>query len=78
MILSNKLRTISYIKKLLSKRYGIYHLRWQVSAWVMLPFMMLLEAHLPLWGNLMLGQFIGALIFYPIDTFIFKSESTTS
>jgi len=60
------------IKKLFTKQYAIYHLRWQISAWIMLPFMLLLETYLPLWGNLMLGQFIGALIFWNIDKYIFK------
>ncbi len=66
------------IKNLFTKQYGIYHLRWQISAWVMLPFMLLLEVHLPLWGNLMLGQFIGALIFWEIDKRIFKHHDKDS
>jgi hypothetical protein len=44
----------------------------------MLPFMILLEAHLPLWANLMLGQFIGALIFWEIDKRIFKHHDKDS
>ncbi len=59
------------MKKFFSKRYGIYHLRWQLSAIVMMPIMLFLEAHLPLWGNLMLGQFVGALIFWEVDKRIF-------
>ena len=60
------------------KRYAIYHLRWQISALVMLPIMMLLEAVLPLWGNLMLGQFIGALIFWEVDKRIFQQHNDTA
>lgn len=52
--------------------YTIYHLRWQLSGIVMMPFMLFLESTLPLWANLMLGQFIGALIFWEIDKRIFK------
>jgi len=54
------------------KRYIIYHLRWQISAFVMMPVMLLLEKYLPLWQNLMIGQFFGAIIFYNIDKYIFK------
>jgi len=57
--------------KFLNKQYGIYHLRWQISALVMMPIMIFLEAHLPLWGNLMVGQFVGALIFWEVDKRIF-------
>lgn len=56
------------------RRYSIYHFRWQVSAFIMMPIMMLLEQHLPLWQNLMVGQFFGAIIFYNIDKFIFKVD----
>jgi len=56
----------------LNKRYAIYHLRWQISAWVMLPVMLFLESIVPLWANLMIGQFVGALIFWWIDKRIFK------
>jgi hypothetical protein len=65
---------MKYLKGLFSKIYGLYHLRWQLSAWVMLPFMMLLEGSLPLWGNLMLGQLIGAFIFWEVDKRIFKNH----
>lgn len=54
------------------RRYSIYHLRWQISALLMMPVMMFLEKHLPLWQNLMVGQFFGAIIFYNIDKYIFK------
>ena len=55
-------------------RYFIYHLRWQISAIVMMPIMILLEKHLPMWQNLMVGQFFGAIIFYNIDHMIFKEK----
>ncbi len=53
------------------KKYTIYHIRWQISALVMMPIMIFLEQHLPLWQNLMIGQFVGALIFWNIDKWIF-------
>jgi hypothetical protein len=62
------------IKKFILNKYIIYHLRWQLSAWIMLPFMIVLESFLPLWLNLMIGQFIGAIIFWKIDSQIFKKD----
>ena len=61
-------------KDLLSKKFMVYFLRWQISAWVMLPFMMVLSASLPLWANLMIGQAIGSLIFWEVDKLIFNSH----
>ncbi len=60
-------------KMKLNKRYLIYHLRWQFSGVVMLPFMMMLEQHLPLWQNLAVGSFIGAAIFWFVDKKIFHT-----
>jgi hypothetical protein len=57
----------------MGKQYLIYHLRWQISAFVMMPIMLYLESNLPLWANLMVGQFIGAVIFFMIDKRIFKN-----
>jgi len=57
------------------KRYLIYHLRWQVSAIIMMGPMMILQAFgFPLWLNLSIGQFIGAIIFYYIDKKIFSGR----
>lgn len=44
----------------------------------MMPIMMFLEAHLPLWQNLMVGQFVGAIIFWQIDKWIFKAHKEDS
>ena len=63
-------------KDIMSKKFFIYFLRWQISAWVMLPFMLILSAHLPLWLNLLIGQAIGSFIFWEIDKIIFKSHKT--
>ena len=60
---------------MINKKYFLYHLRWQISAWVMLPFMYLFQfLNFPLWLNLMAGQFIGAIIFWKIDHWIFKEK----
>jgi 4-hydroxybenzoate polyprenyltransferase len=50
----------------------VYYLRWLISALVMLPFMLYFERKkFPLWKNLIIGQTIGALIFYFVDKWIF-------
>lgn len=57
------------------KTFLIYYIRWIVSALVMLPFMMLFEYYsISLWLNLLLGQSIGALIFFKIDKWIFNGD----
>lgn len=55
------------------KRFAIYLIRWIMSGFVMLPFMMFFEAlGLELAYNIILGQLIGACIFYKLDALIFK------
>lgn len=57
------------------KRFAIYLIRWIISGFVMLPFMMFFEAlGLELAYNIILGQLIGACIFYKIDRFIFTKN----
>jgi hypothetical protein len=63
------------MKDFLSKQYGIYLGRWVISAFVMMPIMILLESFLPLWGNLIVGQIFGSLIFFKIDKWIFKEDT---
>ncbi|BDQ29347.1 hypothetical protein [Helicobacter ailurogastricus] len=59
-----------------TRLFLIYWVRWMVSAVVMLPFMLLFEwMHTPLWLNLFIGQTIGAIIFFKIDKFIFRSKN---
>jgi len=59
------------------KRYAKYHLRWQVSALVMaLPMMWLTEMYMNPVISLFIVQFFGAIIFYPVDKYIFKSNSS--
>jgi cytosine/uracil/thiamine/allantoin permease len=55
------------------KRYFVYHLRWQISAWVMMPVMYTLS-NLELWQSFCISQFFGAIMFWYIDKAIFKNE----
>ena len=58
------------------KRYLIYHIRWQISAWVMMPVMLFLERQgLPLWKNLIIGQAFGACVFWFVDKWIFSTKT---
>ncbi|WP_104695766.1 hypothetical protein [Helicobacter salomonis] len=69
------LKQLKFLKEYKTRLFFIYWVRWMVSAVVMLPFMLLFEwMHTPLWLNLFLGQSIGALIFFKIDKFIFRSQ----
>lgn len=53
-------------------RFIIYYVRWIVSAFIMLPFMLICEKYeVSLWLNLLIGQSIGAVIFFNIDKMIF-------
>lgn len=55
------------------KQKIIYYFRWILSAFVMMPLMIVLEwAGLPLWINLLLGQSMGAAVFWHVDRWIFK------
>jgi hypothetical protein len=68
---------MKYFKELYTKKFGVYFLRWQISAIVMMPFMMILEMFgIPLFLNLILGQAIGSFIFFEIDKWIFKEHKT--
>ena len=61
------------MKDFLTKKYFVYLLRWLISAFVMMPFMVFFEyLGITLALNLILGQIIGSLIFFKIDDFIFK------
>jgi hypothetical protein len=57
------------------KRFYLYLARWIFSGFVMLPFMMFFESlGADLWLNIILGQLIGACIFYKLDSLIFKQS----
>ena len=61
------------MKDFLTKKYFVYLLRWLISAFVMMPFMIFFEyLGITLTLNLILGQIIGSTLFFKIDDFIFK------
>lgn len=68
-----KFKKTKLFKSFFTKKFAVYLFRWLVSAFVMMPFMMLFE-HLgiSIALNLILGQIIGALIFFKIDSLIFQ------
>ena len=60
-------------RDILTKRFWIYVIRWIVSGFVMLPFMLIMkEMNVPFTVNVIAGQVIGAFIFYNIDKLIFR------
>jgi hypothetical protein len=65
---------IDFFKDYFTKTYGIYLVRWLLSALIMLPVMMFLESILPLWANLIVGQIFGSIIFFKIDKWIFSDD----
>lgn len=56
------------------KRIFGYHLRWQSGYIIAAPLLYLCQDiwNLSIWTSVFVFQFFGALIFYPIDNFIFK------
>lgn len=58
------------------KKYLIYHLRWQSGFIISIPCMYFFKDYLelPSWLVVLIFQFIGALIFYPIDKYIFNKK----
>jgi len=58
------------------KTYFIYHLKWQLGILVSWPCMWFFKDVL-LWSNfwtIIAFQFVGALIFWNIDKYIFRNE----
>lgn len=63
----------TFMKDFLTKKYFVYLLRWLISAFVMMPFMIFFEyLGITLTLNVILGQIIGSVLFFKIDNFIFK------
>jgi len=59
--------------------FAIYWGRWMLSAFVMMPFMIIFEIwSIPLWANLIIGQTIGAIIFFKIDKMIFNGKESAT
>jgi len=52
------------------KKYLIYHLRWQISGVVMMP-VLLLTKNLGTIAGVIIAQFLGAIIFWFVDKYIF-------
>lgn len=60
-------------KDFLTVKFAVYSARWIISGFVMLPFMLIMkEMNVPFAANVIIGQIIGAFIFYKIDSMIFQ------
>ena len=59
----------------LTVKFAVYVVRWIISGFVMLPFMLIMKCYdVPFSANVIIGQIIGAFIFYKIDGMIFKNK----
>lgn len=59
----------------LTVKFAVYVVRWIISGFVMLPFMLIMKYYdVPFSANVIIGQIIGAFIFYKIDGMIFKNK----
>lgn len=67
---------IQRIKNWNWKRIGIYHFKWQIGFVIIWPCLELCYKILALdtLSALVFSNFIGALLFYPIDSFIFDKK----
>lgn len=60
----------------LTVKFAVYVVRWIISGFVMLPFMLMMKYYdVPFSVNVITGQIIGAFIFYKIDGMIFKIKN---
>lgn len=59
-----------------NRQFGIYLLKWQLGTFVAVPCMYLFSDYmkLPYWASVILFNFVGALIFYRIDAYIFRKK----
>ncbi len=55
------------------KRYSLYLGRWQLSTLILAPVAIILSSFNP-WIQIIIGNFIGGLIFFWIDRLIFKKN----
>ncbi len=62
------------------KTIGLYHFKWQVGIIIIWPSLELCHSILKLetLPALLLSNFIGALLFYPIDLLIFNNKQKTN
>ena len=58
------------------RQYGVYHARWQLSSIVMMAPMYFFATFLalPIWIAFPIVHFIGAIVFWYIDAWIFNDE----
>ena len=63
-------------KLMFNKKFATYLLKWQAGSIVTIPLMFLLidHWHLNYYLAVLIFNFIGAIIFYPIDLYIFKQD----
>lgn len=60
----------------LTVKFAVYVIRWIISGVVMLPFMLIMKYYdVPFAANVIIGQIIGAFIFYKIDGMIFRIKN---
>lgn len=60
----------------LTVKFAVYVIRWIISGVVMLPFMLIMKYYdVPFSANVIIGQIIGAFIFYKIDGMIFRIKN---
>lgn len=60
----------------LTVKFAVYIVRWIISGFVMLPFMLIMKYYdVPFSVNVITGQIIGAFVFYKIDGMIFKIKN---
>lgn len=63
-------------KDFLTVKFAVYLIRWIISGFIMLPFMLIMKYYdIPFSVNVITGQIIGAFIFYKIDSMIFKIKN---
>lgn len=64
------------LKDFLTVKFAVYVIRWVVSGFVMLPFMLIMKYYdVPFSANVIIGQVIGAFVFYKIDGMIFRIKN---
>ncbi len=64
------------LKSYFTKKFFNYHLKWQVGFVITTPLLYLFidVLNYPYWLSVLLFQAIGALIFWPIDSYIFRKQ----
>ena len=64
------------LRDFLTVKFVVYVIRWIISGFVMLPFMLIMKYYdVPFSANVIMGQIIGAFIFYKIDGMIFRIKN---